>query len=98
VLASRPERRWSSAAAPSTVGAVTALYLLRRLARGGGASALRPADFVSAGAMLRGIKKRVEAARARPVPAEPHEAAHFVDAGEPRLAEAEWDVVSDTRR
>jgi hypothetical protein len=44
-----------------------------------------PADFVNAGAMLRGIKKRVETARTRSVRFETDERAHFVDAGEPRL-------------
>jgi hypothetical protein len=45
-----------------------------------------PADFVNAGAMLRGIKQRVETAEGRPVPTE--------DAAEPRLAESEREVVS----
>lgn len=49
-----------------------------------------PADFVNASAMLRGIKKRVEAASPR---SEAREPAHFVDAGEPRLEPLE-DVVS----
>jgi hypothetical protein len=48
-----------------------------------------PADFVNVGAMLRGIKKRVETAQARPVSAETGEAAHFVDLGEPRLQESD---------
>lgn len=49
-----------------------------------------PADFVNASAMLRGIKKRVEAASPR---TEAREPAHFVDAEEPRLEPLE-DVVS----
>jgi hypothetical protein len=44
-----------------------------------------PADFVNAGAMLRGIKKRVETTKTRFVPGETDRRAHFVDAGEPRL-------------
>jgi hypothetical protein len=53
-----------------------------------------PADYVNATTMLRGIKKRVEAAKAHPVPAQPSEPAHLVDAGEPRLEEPEWDAVT----
>jgi hypothetical protein len=52
-----------------------------------------PADFVNAGAMLRGIRKRVEDAKARPVPAETDETADSADAGEPRREEPEREVV-----
>ena len=43
-----------------------------------------PADFVNAGAMLRGIKKRVENAKPRPASRETGEPARFPKAGEPR--------------
>jgi hypothetical protein len=53
-----------------------------------------PADFVNAGAMLRGIKQRVEAASGRPVATETNDSAPLADAGEPRLANSEREVVS----
>jgi hypothetical protein len=53
-----------------------------------------PADFVNSGAMLRGIKQRVETAKVRPVPTETNETAGLSDAGEPRLADSEREVVS----
>ena len=43
-----------------------------------------PADFVNAGAILRGIKKRVEAAPSRTVPIERNEPAPHTDSGTPR--------------
>jgi hypothetical protein len=56
-----------------------------------------PADFVNAGAMLRGIKKRIESAVARqPVPVETRDPGYPTDAVEPRLAEPERAVA--TRR
>jgi hypothetical protein len=55
---------------------------------------IAPADFVNAGAMLRGIKQRVETAKVWPVPREADENARLADAGEPRLAESERGVVS----
>jgi hypothetical protein len=42
-----------------------------------------PADFVNAGAMLRGIKRRVETANVRPIPTETDETAQTPEAGEP---------------
>jgi hypothetical protein len=53
-----------------------------------------PADYLNAGAMLRGIKRRVETANGRPVPAETDGNEQFVDVGEPRLAEPVREVVS----
>jgi hypothetical protein len=53
-----------------------------------------PADFVNAGAMLRGLKQRVETAKVRPLPTETDETARLAGAGEPRLAESEREVVS----
>jgi hypothetical protein len=55
-----------------------------------------PADFVNAGAMLRGIKHRAEAASARSVSTETDETetAHLVDVGEPRLADPKEEVAS----
>jgi hypothetical protein len=53
-----------------------------------------PADFVNAGAMLRGIKQRVETASGRPVATETNDTVPLADAGEPRLEESEREVVS----
>lgn len=53
-----------------------------------------PADFVNAGAMLRGIKQRAETANADAVLEETEETALLVDVGEPRLAEPVREVVS----
>jgi hypothetical protein len=53
-----------------------------------------PADFVNAGAMLRGIKKRVEAAGARVVSGDIDNPARFVDAGRPRLAKPDRPVAT----
>jgi hypothetical protein len=51
-----------------------------------------PADFINAGAMLRGIKKRVETTNAPLAATETAEHAHLVDSEEPRLQEPEWGV------
>jgi hypothetical protein len=53
-----------------------------------------PADFVNAGAMLRGIKQRVETAKLQPLPAERHKTSGLSDAGKPGLAESERELVS----
>jgi hypothetical protein len=53
-----------------------------------------PAHFVNAVAMLRGIKKRVDIAKVHGVPAETDEAAHSLEAGEPRRAEPLREPVS----
>jgi hypothetical protein len=53
-----------------------------------------PADFVNAGAMLRGIKQRVEAAKPPLAATGTAEHAHLVDPGEPRLEEPDWDAVT----
>ena len=53
-----------------------------------------PADFVNAGAMLRGIKQRVERASVRPVPFEMDRRRPFVDAGEPRVRQPIPEVMS----
>jgi hypothetical protein len=53
-----------------------------------------PADFVNAGAMLRGIKQRAETANADAVFAEAEETAVLVDVGERRLAQPVREVVS----
>lgn len=53
-----------------------------------------PADLVNAGAMLRGIKKRVETATVRGVPTETGETADPPEAGEPRPAQPVQEVVS----
>jgi hypothetical protein len=52
-----------------------------------------PADFVNAGAMLRGIKQRAETANADAVLEETEETV-LVDVGEPRLAQPVREVVS----
>jgi hypothetical protein len=44
--------------------------------------------------MLRGIKKRVDIAKVHGVPAETDEAAHSLEAGEPRRAEPLREPVS----
>jgi hypothetical protein len=57
------------------------------------------ADFVNAGAMLRGIKKRVESTTARrPLPAGTRDPGHLADAGEPRLEEPEQAIAATTRQ
>jgi hypothetical protein len=53
-----------------------------------------PADFVNAGAMLRGIKKRVENAKPRPDSRETGEPARFPEAGEPRRTTSVREVLS----
>lgn len=53
-----------------------------------------PADFVNAGAMLRGIKKRVEGAAVGCVGVETNEAAARVEAGEPPRTQPVREVVS----
>lgn len=53
-----------------------------------------PADFVNAGAVLRGIKRRAETGSARPVPTETGRPVPFVDLGEPRLAQPVQEPVS----
>lgn len=53
-----------------------------------------PADFVNAGAMLRGIKQRVETASIRPLLPETAGAGPIVDAGETRLVEPIPEVMS----
>jgi hypothetical protein len=65
-----------------------------RLARPFVELVIGPADFVNAGAMLRGIKQRAEAASARSIPTEPDETAHLVDVGEPRLADPKEEIAS----
>jgi len=46
-----------------------------------------PADFVNAGAMLRGIKRRAETPYARPARPGMRQTDHLVDIGEPRFAD-----------
>jgi hypothetical protein len=53
-----------------------------------------PADFLNAGAMLRGIKQRVEAANVPKPRAEDHETAKLVDASDLRGSEPVREVVS----
>jgi hypothetical protein len=52
-----------------------------------------PADFVNAGAMLRGIKERAETAEARPLPSETDETGRTSEASEPRPARPVQEVV-----
>lgn len=46
-----------------------------------------PADFLNAGAMLRGIKRRAETSSGPPAPTQASPLAHLSDMGEPRLAD-----------
>ena len=53
-----------------------------------------PADFVNAGAMLRGINRRVENTTARPVPTETDETAPTTETGTARPAQPRPEVLS----
>jgi hypothetical protein len=53
-----------------------------------------PADFVNAGAMLRGIKRRAEYTSARPVPTETDETAATTETGTARAAQPRREVLS----